>query len=486
MFNNLDIPGIDKKTREDIKAFFENTLNDVSLHIEDCTKKTMLTNMCEAFWEDVYISADLEKLFNFCDEIYIKDNAKEEKMLSDNKNIRYKLFGTGNGYEKVVESCLKLKRHVKPGTWEKIMPFFLYVAPDIDFKNLKNYKLDTFKMYNFLYSLGLLAGRNRENEGKSIIETVFNKIYKDKLRSKMKQNRDICKELITEKCKVLMKDDNDFKCPVKNLCKYILLYDFIKTSDNRAYNNPDKLIDLYEDLLNHSFICQYMKKCECQEIDEISCKYIKIYVDFYEYIEIYNYLESELNKTNCFLDERNSELIENISDLIEIIKEYLKEYAKRIRRLGKGSSGNFEYMRKFMRNHRNEVVNEGYVVYCFNMLTDWFNYSMYLYKRNINMLDYNGLALKQVTCNDLYMNSVAFILYDNKNGFWEEAEKRRENIVKNIISNWKVQDIVYNRHSELYYKMVNGMLRLGNKIDFLEYWLMRFGEENFELENIEL
>ncbi len=34
--------------------------------------------------------------------------------------------------------------------------------------------------------------------------------------------------------------------------------------------------------------------------------------------------------------------------------------------------------------------------------------------------------------------------------------------------------------------MVNGMLRLGNKIDFLEYWLMRFGEENFELENIEL
>ncbi len=139
-----------------------------------------------------------------------------------------------------------------------------------------------------------------------------------------------------------------------------------------------------------------------------------------------------------------------------------------------------------MRNHRNEVVNEGYVVYCFNMLTDWFNYSMYLYKRNINMLDYNGLALKQVICNDLYMNSVAFILYDNKNGFWEEAEKRRENIVKNIISNWKVQDIVYNRHSELYYKMVNGMLRLGNKIDFLEYWLMRFGEENFELENIEL
>ena len=124
MFNNLDIPGIDKKTREDIKAFFENTLNDVSLHIEDCTKKTMLTNMCEAFWENVYISADLEKLFNFCDEIYIKDNAKEEKMLSDNKNIRYKLFGTGNGYEKVVESCLKLKRHVKPGTWEKIMPFF--------------------------------------------------------------------------------------------------------------------------------------------------------------------------------------------------------------------------------------------------------------------------------------------------------------------------------------------------------------------------
>ena len=35
MYNNLNIPGIDKKTRRDIKAFFENTLNDVSLHVEE-------------------------------------------------------------------------------------------------------------------------------------------------------------------------------------------------------------------------------------------------------------------------------------------------------------------------------------------------------------------------------------------------------------------------------------------------------------------
>jgi len=172
--------------------------------------------------------------------------------------------------------------------------------------------------------------------------------------------------------------------------------------------------------------------------------------------------------------------------LLEVIKKYLKEYEKRKRSIGKGHSGNFEYMREFMKSSEYGVVNKEYVVYCFNILTDWFNYSLYLHKKDINMLSYNGLALKRVAQDYFCMDTGALISYRLTNGFWEKAEKFRENIVKNVIDDWKVQDVVYKKHSELYDKMVSDELSLGNKMDFLEYWLVRFGEEDFEWENIEL
>lgn len=478
MYDNLKIQMIDFKIKDNIKIFFEEAVRNVNVNKDSWNENKLVKDMCDAFLEDVCISLDLEKIFIFGDKVNIKYNKKEENLFASNQNVMYKLFRTSNPYERIEELCLKLKKQVKPSTWEKLMPFFLYVTSDVDVENLKNYKLDTFKKYNFLYSLGLLAGRDRENEENSISETVFNKIYKGKLKEKM----DICKKFIKERCKVLKKDNNNFKCLVKNSCNYILLYDFIKNYSSNEYDNSDKIIDL----LKHSAICKYMEKYERQELDEVFSEYVKKYFYYYEYIKIYNHLESELKNKRIFSEDISNELREYTSYLVLNIKKYLKEYEKRKRSIGKGHSGNFEYMREFMKSSEYGVVNKGYVVYCFNILTDWFNYSLYLHKKDINILSYNGLALKQVAQDYFCMDTGAFISYRLTNGFWEKAEKFRENIVKNVIDDWKVQDVVYKKHSELYDKMVSDELSLGNKMDFLEYWLVRFGEEDFEGENIEL
>ena len=141
---------------------------------------------------------------------------------------------------------------------------------------------------------------------------------------------------------------------------------------------------------------------------------------------------------------------------------------------------NFKHMRNLMEN-AGEHVNRGYVAYCFNLITDWYNYILYFEKKDFNIFDYQGLALKQAACNYFCMKDVPkFFAHSLTNGFWEKAETMREEMIEIVVDDWKVQGDIYERYAKLYDMIrcettqnINNRIIKMNR-DFIEYWIWRF------------
>lgn len=173
----------------------------------------LVKRMCDAFWEDVCISADLEKILNFSGKSNKRNVTRE--CLPFEIIMYCKTFSKTDGTSEIKDKLLELKKYIEPDIWNMLLPFFIYVEPDIDLDNLNNYTLDTFKRNNFIYSLGLLTGKY---------------CYYEKLSKKI------------GKC------DSLSKCPKKYGCRYFSLFNYLK---DVKYERHMELYDkMLEDNLN--------------------------------------------------------------------------------------------------------------------------------------------------------------------------------------------------------------------------------------------
>ncbi len=470
MYNNLKAQITDSKIKYDIKIFFEEAIRNANVNKDSWDEDKLVKRMCDAFWEDVCISADLEKILNFSERSN-KRNVTRDYVLSE--LMLY--YNTLSGIDDVIDiedKLLEIKKYIDADIWKMLLPFFIYVESDIDLDNLNNYTLDIFKRNNFIYSLALLTGDDRSYERKSIIITVF-----DKMEERIKINeRGYYKNLLrgTKKC------DSFSDCSKKDECRYFLLINYLKKlkADSLKRLKIDNLeivldliYDLYNDLELHGSTCEYFKNQDINEILELSAM---ICVSRREHI---NFKELQ-DESMEFLKEKGYVTREIIFKMVEEMKKYEEYFRCKVTKFKAFPSVNFKYVKELMEYYKERGTENGYVVYCFNILTDWFGYSLYLNKKDTNIFNYNGLALKVVAEENFCLDTGKSISYKLTNGFWEKAEELRKNMIGNLISNWNIQkDVKYERHMELYDKVLEDNLNLGNNMDFLEYWIERFKEE---------
>ena len=374
---------------EHIRNFFEEAINNPLL-LDMCEDKSkLLDDMLNAFWEDVCIFADLSKVLQFAEN---KNGHRTEKNYFDMVNEddfskwKHNLFADID-FEEVNRNIDLARSGIKEEVWESLLPFFLYVLPDINGAKIQEFTLDVFKTYDFVFSLGLLIGKNGDYEGKTIIEAF---------------RKDMSRIL------------------------------------NRLQKNKE------EELF-------------AEEIDELQ-----------------ESLASIING-----EEEILELRDDISKAVRTVYKSLNGDKGSYRALEqKIESGNFEIMRMLMERY-GKNAHKGYVVYCFNILTGWFDYIFFVKYKFLNQLCYQGLALREAAgayfCIESLRGKVANFLTQ---GFWEEAERLRKEAAAKLIKDGKIPKYTYAGHINLYDAVVNGKIFLGKKRDFFKYWIWQFGSED--------
>lgn len=369
---------------EHIRNFFEKAINNPLLPDMCEDKHKLLDNMLDVFWEDVCIFADLSKVLQFSEN---KNGHRTGKNYFDMVNEddfskwKHNLFADID-FEEVNRNIDLARSGIKEEVWESLLPFFLYVLPDINGAKIQKFTLDVFKTYDFVFSLGLLIGKNGDYEGKTIIEAF---------------QKDMSRIL------------------------------------NRLQRNKE------EGLF-------------AEEIDEIR-----------------EFLDPIINGEKEIFESRD-----DISQAVLLMYKALNK--DKSRKKGKGShraleqkaeSGNFEAMRMLMECY-GENAHKGYVVYCFNILTGWFDYIFYVKNKFLNQLCYQGLALKEAAgayfCIEGMGGKVASLL---TYGFWEEAERLRKEAAANLIKKGELPKSTYMWHTRLYDSVVKSENSLGKKVIFL-------------------
>lgn len=126
-------------------------------------------------------------------------------------------------------------------------------------------------------------------------------------------------------------------------------------------------------------------------------------------------------------------------------------------------------------------AHKGYVVYCFNILTGWFDYIFYVKYKSLNQLCYQGLALKEAAGAYFCIEGLGGKVADKLTcGFWEEAERLREEAAAKLIKEGNLPQYTYAWHTRLYDAVVKNEISLGKKRDFFTYWIEWFGIEGEE------
>lgn len=381
--------------RDAIWNFFEQAMNNPLLPDMCEDKPKLLKNMWDAFWEDVYIYADLSKILLFDEN---KSSHRTEKNYFDKideddySKCKHNLFADTD-FETVNENIDIARRCIKEEVWESLLPFFLYVLTDMNGAKMQKCTLDVFKEYDFVFSLGLLVGKNGDYEGK----TILGALQKDMSR-----------------------------------------------------------------------ILTRLKKNNGGE-------------SFAEDIEkLHEYLEPIVNGEKAIFESRD-----DISQAVLLMYEALNK--DKSQKKGKGShraleqkteSGNFEAMRMLMECY-GENAHKGYVVYCFNLLTGWFDYIFYVKYKFLNQLCYQGLALKEAAGTYFCIEGLGGKVADKlTHGFWEEAERLRKEAAANLIKKGELPRSAYMWHTKLYDSVVKSEISLGKKSDFFTYWIWQFGSED--------
>ena len=389
----------DNKSRdmEHIRNFFEKAINNPLLPDMCENKPKLLDNMLDAFWEDVCIFADLSKVLQFVENKNSHGTGKNYFDMVDEDDFskwKHNLFEDMD-FEKVNRNIDLARGGIKEEVWESLLPFFLYVLPDIDEKKIQGLTLDVFKTYDFVFSLGLLIGKNGDYEGKTIIEAF---------------RKDMSRIL------------------------------------NRMQKNKEE-------------------KLFAEEIDELQ-----------------ESLPPIING-----EEEILELRDDISKAVRTVYKSLN--GDKPHKKGKGSdralgqrieSGNFEIMRVLMERY-GKNAHKGYVVYCFNILTGWFDYIFYVKYKSLNQLCYQGLALKEAAGAYFCIEGLGGKVADKLTcGFWEEAERLREEAAAKLIKEGNLPQYTYAWHTRLYDAVVKNEISLGKKRDFFTYWIEWFGIEGEE------
>lgn len=378
-----------------IRNFFEKAVNNPLLPDMCENKLELLNNMLDAFWEDVCISVNLSNYLHFSENknYHKKDENYFDQVDEDDfSKWKHNLFMDVD-FEKVNENIDLARSFIKEEVWESLLPFFLYILPDINGAKIKKFTLDVFKEYDFAFSLGILIGKNGDYEGKIIIE-AFQKDM-SRILARLKKN-------------------------------------------NGGASFAKDIEKLHE------------------------------------------YLEPIVNGEKEIFESRD-----DISQAVLLMYKALNK--DKSRKKGKGShraleqkaeSGNFEAMRMLMECY-GENAHKGYVVYCFNILTGWFDYIFYVKYKFLNQLCYQGLALKEAAgayfCIEGMEGKVASSL---TYGFWEEAERLRKEAAANLIKKGELPKSTYMWHTRLYDSVVKSEISLGKKSDFFTYWIWQFGSED--------
>lgn len=174
----------------------------------------------------------------------------------------------------------------------------------------------------------------------------------------------------------------------------------------------------------------------------------------------------------------NCDKMDEITKIVTILQKYL-EKKKAV------NSENFDCMKHLMKKSKDEGINKSYVVFCFNLLTDWYNYIVYLLqderdKKNEHFLDpsimdYEGLALKKAVYDVFCIKSC--LSRDLNGNFWWKTEEKRQEMLNRLDRSWKPLNQEYKSYFELYNDVVNDKIYLGKKLQLLDYWMCRFGEQ---------
>lgn len=398
MIQDKELNGLIKKEyRREMREYFITALDNPFLPNIYDDKTVLAEKICGAFWEDVLIEADMKKIINFSNQ-QGKVDSKYSHHCYEREEQHYLFIHSEKMMEKIykIEGIEKnVKKVAGNELWMLLEPFFLYLLPDVDDNTIRNFRIDTFSTYNYIFFLGLYLGKNSDRTEMTIMEAFLDEAL--------------------ERIGDLYKSDKEKSRDVKGQIKKLL----IPLNASQEYFN---------------------------KITEITKAVLLIY-------------EHSGKRT---LGNRVT------------------------------YSDNFECMKYFMQNTTDgRSVNKSYVVFCFNLLTDWYNYFVYLSKSkqmagskeknkttgytDISIMDYEGLALKKVAYDVFCIANCVVSNKLNKN-FWENTEKKRQEMLDILDGSWNPLNREYENYCGLYNDIVNDKIYLGNKRELLEYWIYRFGE----------
>ena len=397
MIQDKELNGIVKKEyRKEIREYFIEALDNPLLPNTYDDKAMLVEKMCSAFWEDVLIEADMKKIIHFSNQ-QGKVDSKYSRHCYERREQHY-LFIDGNEMMKKVDKIERIEKNVKKvagdGLWMLLEPFFLYLLPDVNDNAIRNFSLDTFSTYSYIFFLGLYLGKNSDRTEMTIMEAFLDEAL--------------------ERIGDLYKSDKEKARAVKKELKELL---------------------------------------------------------------------KPLNASREYFNK-----ITEITNAILLIYEHSGK-----RTLGNRvvASDNFDCMKYFMKKTDWKRINKSYVVFCFNLLTDWYNYFVYLSKSkqmkeskgkskkidytDNSIMDYEGLALKQATYDVFCIVNCIESNKLNKN-FWWNTEKKRQEMLNRLDRSWNPLNREYEYYFQLYNDVVDDKIYLGNKRELLEYWIYRFGE----------